>query len=59
MRSDISDEHSKTPGATNWSRMPGLMEFEAMASVVDPADFYGINELADSHARGRTQLYKL
>ena len=55
----LEDRLSKVADVINWARMPELEEFEAMAGRVMISGYYGTEELMDTSASGRTQLYKI
>ena len=55
----LADELSNTAGNIKWPRTPGLGVFEHMADMIISAGYYNFEELADTSAAERAQLYEI
>ena len=53
----LAGELSKAAGMINWPRMPELKEFGATAGHVIAAGYCGMEELTDTSAAERPQIY--
>ena len=54
----FSDGPSKAADTINWPRMPELEELQAAADHICVAGYFGTEELMDTSAFERPQLYK-